>query len=224
MGSGPRLAQRDFTLRTATKEDLDNITRIHIEGFTEEPQVHYCYPLRHRYPEDHWKWIRKEYENYLEQPQKYAVHVLETPSEVDGSIVKPVGHAVWNVAVLTAAVGMDPAEKDRKDADKKRCEAFFGRAGQRFKTYFAKWAEKQVNLSSLVVHPDFRLHRGGTMLVKWGITVAEGKHWPVTLCASPMGRFLYEYLGFGKIASEVVQVDGEEEMLTSTVMIYGAEE
>ena len=107
MGGGSSLSQRSFTLRGATKDDLDDITRIHIEGFTEEPQVHYCYPLRHQYPEDHWKWTRKEYENYLEQPQKYVVHVLEALSEADGSIVvKPVGHAVWNVAVLTEAIGM----------------------------------------------------------------------------------------------------------------------
>lgn len=52
-----------------------------------------------------------------------------------------------------------------------------------------------------------------------GIEVAEGKGWPVTLCASPMGRLLYEHLGFEKIASEVVQVEGEEQTLTSTVMI-----
>jgi hypothetical protein len=62
------------------------------------------------------------------------------------------------------------------------------------------------------------------MLVRWGMTVAEGNGWPVTLCASPMGSFLYEYLGFEKIASEVVQVESEEETLTSRVMIYGAGE
>lgn len=104
MGGGQNLSPRGFTLRAATKDDLDDVTRIHIEGFTEEPQVHYCYPFRHQYPEDYWKWTRKEYENYLEQPQKYVVHVLEASSEVDGGIVaKPVGHAVWNVAVLTEA-------------------------------------------------------------------------------------------------------------------------
>ncbi|KAH6722679.1 hypothetical protein BKA61DRAFT_651148 [Leptodontidium sp. MPI-SDFR-AT-0119] len=210
-----------FTLRPATKDDLDEITRVHIAGFTEEPQVNYCYPFRHQYPQDHWKWTRHEYEQYLEQPKKYLVYVLDAPVENDGYVVvKPVALAVWNLAVLTAAKAPDPAEKDRKDADKKRCEAFFGRAGQRFKTYFAEWAEKQVNLASLVVHPDFRLRGGGSMLVRWGMNVADGKGWPVTLCASPMGRFLYEYLGFKTIASEVVQVEGEKETLTSTVMVY----
>jgi len=106
MGGGSTFIQRAFTIRPATKNDLDDITRIHIEGFTEEPQVHYCYPLRHQYPEDHWKWTRKEYEDFLEQPHKFVVHVLEAPSESDGSVLlKPVGHAVWNIAVLTKAIG-----------------------------------------------------------------------------------------------------------------------
>ena len=75
-----------------------------------------------------------------------------------------------------------------------------------------------------MVHPDFRLRGAGTKLVRWGIEVAEGKGWPVTLCASPMSLLLYEHLGFEKIASEVVQVEGEEETLTSAVMIYGGKQ
>ena len=104
MGGAPSLSQQGFTTRPATKDDLDDLTRIHIEGFTEEPQIHYRYPFRHQYPEDHWKWTRKEYENYLEQPQKYVVYVAEALRYVHGSIaVNPIGHAVWNVAVLTEA-------------------------------------------------------------------------------------------------------------------------
>lgn len=107
MGGGLVHQQSAFTLRVATKDDLDELTRIHIEGFTEEPQVHYCYPSRFEYPEDHWKWTRGEYENFLNQPQKFVVYVLEAPSESDGSTaIVPVGHAVWNLAVLTKATGM----------------------------------------------------------------------------------------------------------------------
>lgn len=67
---------------------------------------------------------------------------------------------------------------ERKDADKKRCAAFFGKAAQRFKTYFAKWAEEQVNLSSLVVHPDFRLRGAGTMLVRWALRSLKARVGP----------------------------------------------
>ena len=93
-----------FTLRTATKDDLDDITRIHVDGFTEEPATHYCCPFRDQYPEDYWKWTRKEYVDYLEQPEKYLVHVIEAPSASDGKVAaKPAGLAVWNLAVLIKA-------------------------------------------------------------------------------------------------------------------------
>ena len=42
----------------------------------------------------------------------------------------------------------------------------------------------------------------------------------MTLCASPMGQLLYEHLGFDQLATEVVRVEGEEETLESTVMVW----
>ncbi|GJC77406.1 acetyltransferase [Colletotrichum liriopes] len=219
MGGGSTFPQHGFTLREAKESDLDDMTRIHIEGFTEEPQVHYCFPLRKQYPTDHWRWTRKEYQNYLEQPEKYLVHLLEATTESNDKVVtRPTGLAVWNLAVLTKATGPDPNLAERKDSDRKRCEAFGQAAGQRFQTYFAQWAEEQINLSALVVHPDYRRRGGGTQLVNWGLTAAEEKRWPVTLCASPMGQLLYAHLKFHKFATEVVQVEGEEEILESAVM------
>lgn len=107
---------------------------------------------------------------------------------------------------------------ERGDANKEHCLAFYQVAGRRFQTYFAPFAEKQVNLSALVVHPSFRRRGGGTMLVDWGIRAAGAKGWPVTLCASPMGQLLYQHLGFKQLATEVVRVEGEDETLTSSVM------
>lgn len=97
--------QSGFALRPATDGDLDDITRIHIEGFTEEPYTLYCYPLRNEHPEDHWKWTRQEYENYVKQPEKYIVYMLISANEAGNvTIVKPAGVAVWNLAVLTKAL------------------------------------------------------------------------------------------------------------------------
>jgi len=101
-----------FAIRVATEADLADITRVHIEGFTEEPQVHQCYPKRHQYPEDHWEWMKGEYFDYLEQPEKYLVHVLVSLSSGTGAGAnpepardRPVGVAVWNLAVLSEAIG-----------------------------------------------------------------------------------------------------------------------
>jgi len=94
-------------------------------------------------------------------------------------------------------------------------------AAKRFNTFFAPWAEKQINLSALVVHPDFRRRGGGTILVNWGLRAARGKGWPVTLCASPMGKLLYDHLKFEWIATEVTRAEGEKETLTCAVMVRG---
>jgi len=98
------------------------------------------------------------------------------------------------------------------------------KSGERFKTYFAKWGADQVNLSALIVQPDFRRRGGGTMLVSWGIKRAEEKGWPATLCASPMGQLLYKHLGFETIATEVVQLQREEESLVNSVIVLAGED
>lgn len=117
---------------------------------------------------------------------------------------------------------LDPGEDERRDANKVRLEAFQETASKRFTTTsFAKWGKEQVNLANLVVHPHFRRQRGGTMLVNWGIASAEAKGWPLTACASPMGKLLYTHLHFKHIATEVVQIEGEKETLIMPVMIRG---
>lgn len=102
----PLLLPDGFILRSATKDDLNDITRIHVEGFTEEPYDNYCFPYRDRYPEDYFKWTRFEYENYIEQPQKFLVHVLVGSAEWGD---RPIGLAVWNLAVLTPGIGQGKA-------------------------------------------------------------------------------------------------------------------
>lgn len=99
-------SERIFVVRTATMGDVDDMTRIHRDGFTEEPQVLYCYPLRDQYPENYWHWTREEYTSYLEQPQKFVVQVIEAVSTREGKVVaETAGLAVWNVAVLAKAEG-----------------------------------------------------------------------------------------------------------------------
>lgn len=93
------------------KHDLDDVTRIIVAGSTEEPEVHYRYPLRDQYPEDYWNWTKKEYEGYLEQPDKFVLHILSVPVASDGKVTMvPVGLAVWDIAVMTKANGTGPCD------------------------------------------------------------------------------------------------------------------
>jgi GNAT superfamily N-acetyltransferase len=115
-------------------------------------------------------------------------------------------------------IGVD----ERKDANREHCRAFSEAVKQRPKKYFSQYGVKQVYLSILMTHPDFRRHGAGTMLMKWGIDHAREKRWPVTVCASPMGRLLYAHLGFEVIAIEEVRVDDEEDVLQTTIMVLKA--
>ncbi|KAH8655776.1 hypothetical protein BX600DRAFT_470300 [Xylariales sp. PMI_506] len=212
--------------REAEKSDLNGITQLHIEGFIKEPMDNYCYPLRFQHPDDHFKWIRKEYEYYLENPKKYLVHVVEDLEQAEvGANSKPVGLAVWNIAVLAEAPALDRGLGERKDAVKQNVEAYVRVANNRYKPggLFLRWGEKQITLSVLVVLSEYRRRGIGTSMVGWGTNAATEKGWAVTLCASPLGQLLYTKLNFSVIGTEVIQVEGEEDSFSSAAMVFGAD-
>ncbi len=92
-------------------------------------------------------------------------------------------------------------------------EEFARSLGNAFDKYFSHYGEKQVHLWLLTTHPDFRRRGAGSMLCRWGMAVAEQQGRPVTVLASPLGRQLYERLGFDFLGDVIVQVDGEQDRL-----------
>jgi hypothetical protein len=111
MGGGPpqsdRFARDPLTFRTATKADLDGITRVVQAGFPDDPGCNYKFPYRHEHPEDFWKWTRLEYEEYLDQPEKFSVNVVTAPvTQLDGTVIdEPIAIGVWDIAVETKSTG-----------------------------------------------------------------------------------------------------------------------
>lgn len=112
-----------FALRPATKADLDAITRVVQAGFPDDPGCDYKFPYRDQYPADFWKWTRLQYEEYLDQPEKYAVLVATTThaeihaheladgsGRTNGSLSENkeplvIAMAVWDMAVLVKPKG-----------------------------------------------------------------------------------------------------------------------
>jgi predicted acetyltransferase len=70
----------------------------------------------------------------------------------------------------------------------------------------------------LVTHPDFRRSGAATMLCNWGQDEAMKRGWMLTVMASPMGKALYENLGYELVGSVTVHVDGEDESVVVSVM------
>lgn len=118
----------------------------------------------------------------------------------------------------TADMGLN----ERSDADEAHCLKYNQVVADCFGKYFEKYAEKQVHLWLMVTRPEWRRRGAGTMLMRWGMenerVLDHKERWPITAFASPMGKLLYEHLGFDELATECIQIDGEEEKLTFSVM------
>lgn len=102
-----------LSMRPATKADLDSITWIVEGGFPDDPGCSYKFPYRAEHLGDFRKWTRVQYEEYLNQPEKYATLVTTAPVSVDGGkrvIHKPVSLAVWDMAVETDSTGGGPLQ------------------------------------------------------------------------------------------------------------------
>ncbi len=92
-----------LAIRPATLADLDSLTDIAQAGFPYDPEWNYRFPYRGDYPNDNRKWTKKEYEEYLNQPDKYQVFVA-TIQDTEGSR-KPIALAVWDMSVTTESTG-----------------------------------------------------------------------------------------------------------------------
>lgn len=90
-------------MRQATKADLDDIADVIAAAFPDDPGCDYKFPYRDKYPEDFRKWLRIEYEGYLDQPKKFAFNVVTV---TEGDLVdKAIAVGVWDISVHTPANG-----------------------------------------------------------------------------------------------------------------------
>lgn len=88
-----------------------------------------------------------------------------------------------------------------------------------FEEYFEKYGEDQLNLWMLYTIPEYRRRGAGTMLCQWGLkeAIARGNR-ALTVMASPMGKTLYEDLGYCVVGRVIAQVRGECHPIEISVM------
>lgn len=83
---------------------------------------------------------------------------------------------------------------------------------ENFDKFFARYGEEQLHLWMLITHPNFRRRGAGTELCNWGVEEAARRGgWILTVMASPMGKNLYDHLGYNLVGYGTAQVDGEVE-------------
>lgn len=211
MGGGSSWPDGHLTLRKATPEDLTAIVHAVEASYPDDPSCDYKFPYRNEYPEDFIFWLGQEFAVYLES-DKFAVMVMATPEDV------PVAVAVWDLSVYRDGPEI-PGIGHRCDANEAHVAAYTSTLVRSAKAHFAKYTAKQYHLWYLFTHPDYRRRGAGTRLCNWAQEqVPQDEPWALTVFGSPMGRALYEYLGYELVATETVRVGKEKEHVSFFAM------
>ena len=100
-------------------------------------------------------------------------------------------------------------------------KAFFETLVKARKEWFGdEYGTKQLQLRILGTHPDYQRRGAATQHCQWGMKLAKEQKVPITLFSSHSGQKLYSNIGFDRLATITVQVEGEEEKLSIGAMIH----
>lgn len=115
---------------------------------------------------------------------------------------------------LDLGIPDDASQKPRRrDANPAHFREFARRMNEGFASYFAWLGRDQIHLWLLCTRPAFRRRGAATQLCRWGLSLAARQRVYTTVLASPMGKKLYEELGFELNGSFIIRVEGEKEKL-----------
>ncbi|RYP73977.1 hypothetical protein DL771_003288 [Monosporascus sp. 5C6A] len=226
MGGGDYGPHERLTLRRATLGDLDDVLTVALEGLSGDPKFDYRFPYREEYPEDHRKWLRQEYKEFLEQPEKYALMIM-TASDNDD---KPVSFAIWDIAIAEPHMGSDLGVPDnpngkviRRDVNPTRYRQWKKQIVAGFEEYLGKYGTEQLHLWVLCTLPAFRGRGAATGLCRWGLERASRQGFVSTVLSTDAnGKKLYEKLGFDLCGSFTIRVEGEEESMDVWPMAHSS--
>ncbi|PMD45735.1 hypothetical protein L207DRAFT_420211 [Hyaloscypha variabilis F] len=219
-------------LRRAIKSDVEAISRIALASMALDPQWPYRFPLASVYPEDHKKFTRIRYTEYLSNQDIGAFDIMlaELPSNEDPSTTIPIAFAIWQLPgshIKRTGNKQKPSTKppsdhlNRRDASPVRMQQFRKTISKAKEEWFDnRFGESQMCLTTLATHPEYMRRGAGSALCEWGIRKAVAENLKaVTLFSSPMGKRLYTKLGFRQVGLVHTQVEGEEEFLEFPGMI-----
>lgn len=209
--------------------DLDAIVDVVIQAFDHDPQWQWRYRYRKEYPEDHYKFTRLFYSEYMEMT--FAGHntimLAESPSDEDPNMMKVVAMSIWDnygSAPPDPSLhgGKPPANHpERKDASAVRMAEYSRRSAKaRTELFVSRYGERQLSLRQMATLPAYWKRGAATRLCMWGMDEARKVGVAVPMFASPMGKLVYERLGFKKIGEWTAHVEGEEESVTLSALTW----
>jgi hypothetical protein len=203
--------------------DLDAIVDIVIKAFAYDPQWQYRYPYRLQYSEDHKKFTRIYYADYLEMTFAgyNTIMLAEMPSDEDPNVLKVISVSIWDNYGSSPPNPNLPGGKpppnhpERRDASPAHMEAYSRNSAKARREFFvSRYGQRQLSLRQMATHPQYWRRGAATTLCKWGMEEARRVGVAVPMFASPMGKMVYEALGFREVGKWKAQVEGEDEYVT----------
>ncbi|EGX49492.1 hypothetical protein TWF569_010720 [Orbilia oligospora] len=236
-------------LREASPRDLPQIMEVLLEGLVDDPMFDWTWRYRHQYPWDNYYYWSLRINSMINNAG--VVFLVVELDEADKFRDKgdPIGtlvsFVVWkrtgedehakrrrslkagilNMLDRTVNTLQDYSmtqhyPEGRRDADYRRWAVLKKGVKAVDATYFTRY-QNFWELELLATHRKYRRHGAATMLVEWGIRLADEEGVPCCVISSPMGKPVYENSGFVLASEEkwVFQVKGEEEKVECFVLI-----
>ncbi|KAF2203001.1 hypothetical protein GQ43DRAFT_289251 [Delitschia confertaspora ATCC 74209] len=231
----PDCTRGSIVLRVATPSDLDALVNIALVAMPMDPQWDYRFPHRRSFPGDTLLFTRRRYREFLENKSgRWSVILAElvyrrSMPRNRKSYAQSIAFAVWDVAHISPGAPVASREAalptcgipSRRDASCKRLKAWKQTLSTSSRDLFDKqYGLRYFQLQILATHPRFHRIGAGTALCRQGIRAAEKLDMKIAVFASPMGKRLYGKLGFRKLATVKIQVEGEDESICIEAMSY----
>ena len=108
----------------------------------------------------------------------------------------------------------------RRDFNHERFAVYRAAIDQAEQSKFdAIYGHHQIRLANMKTHPDFMRYGHGSRLLRWGIDLAEKDRLAVTVASSPMGKLLYQHMGFTVVEEVRIQLTGETYYVDCQLMV-----
>lgn len=226
-----------WSIREATRSDLEALVDIAVAAMPMDPQWDYRFPLRRHYAQDTHDFTYLKYQEFMNSPQMWRIMVAEADVATTGSLNEKqeiVAFAIWEVSNLGGRTALSipeqlnqycPIAKSRRDGNEARMAAWATIMPQaKGRIFNSRFGKQHIHLQVLATHPARQRLGAGSQLCCEGIILAQEHNLAITVFASPMGKRLYSKLGFQPLGNVDVYVTGEEERVTIAALALEASE
>jgi predicted acetyltransferase len=85
------------------------------------------------------------------------------------------------------------------------------------------WGKTRMELVHLVCNPSYQSRGAVISLTEWGLQRAKEQGLPIMLTASPLGRLVFQHLGFRDLDYLECGVEGQKEKVNTWILIWTPE-